>query len=146
MSCTSRSPLVETTKATNIDSGDHYLINPMPWQIEGAFTLGSNPEVEATIASLKQHCEIIRKGELKHMRGRLGHLNSTQEDAIQSLTLAIVDHILDAPVSALKAASEDNDSRAVIETVHHIFSLDERPPGMPLRRIDVFPIKPGQSL
>ena len=41
-------------------------------------------------------------------------LSSTQEIAIDSLTHGIVEQILHAPINALKAASEDNDSFAVI--------------------------------
>jgi hypothetical protein len=143
MSCTSRSTSAETTRAANMDSSNHYFINQMPLRTEGAFTPDTNPDVEATIASLKRHCEIIRKRELTHMRRRLGHLNSAQENAIESLTLAMIDHILDAPLNALKAAFDDNDSRAVIETAHQIFSLDKRPTSMPLRRGEVFTIEPG---
>lgn len=77
--------------------------------------------MEATIASLKQHFEAVRLREVKRMRGRLGSLSSTQENAIESLTHSIVDQILEIPITVLKTATDDNDSTAVIETVQRIF-------------------------
>jgi glutamyl-tRNA reductase len=83
--------------------------------------------VEATIASLKQHFEAVRQQEVKRVRGRLGQLSSTQENAIESLTHSIVDQILEAPITILMAASEDRDAQAVIKTVHRAFSLGMSP-------------------
>src|SRR5215470_4779814 len=102
---------------------DQYSVNQELWPREGALTRDSEPEVEATIASLKQLFETVRQHEVKRVRGRLGQLSSTQENAIESLTHGIIDQILHSPITALKAASEDNDSFAVIEIVHRAFSL-----------------------
>ncbi len=82
-------------------------------------------EIEATVASLKQHLEAVRQHEVKRMRGRLGQLNSAQESAIESLTHSIVDQVLETPINVLKAVSRDNDSNSVIETVRRIFRLGE---------------------
>ena len=79
--------------------------------------------IEATIALLREHFERVRQHEVNRLRGRLGELSSTQENAIDSLTHGIIDQILHAPITALKAASQDNESPAVIEIVHHVFSL-----------------------
>ena len=103
---------------------DDYPVKQGPFPPEGALTLDREPEVEATIASLKQHCEAVRQREVKRTRGRLGQLSSTQESAIESLTLGIIDQFLHAPVTILKAASEDDDSPAIIQTVHRIFNLE----------------------
>src|SRR6266481_451943 len=102
---------------------DHYSVNQQPVGPEGTVALDCEPKVEATIASLKQHFEAVREHEVKRVRGRLGQLSSTQENAIESLTHGIIDQILHAPITALKAASEDNDSFAVIEIVNRVFSL-----------------------
>ena len=104
-------------------SADHY---PLKQEPLGPFTLDNEPSVEATIASLKHHFEGVRQREVKRLRGRLGQLSSMQENAIESLTHGIIDQILRAPITVLKAASEDNDSFAVIETVHRIFSLERQ--------------------
>jgi glutamyl-tRNA reductase len=120
-----------------LHSTSQYPVNHEILRSESGFIQDAESQMEETIASLKQHFEEIRQREVKRTRGRLGELSLTQENAIESLTLAIVDHILDSPVSTLKAVSEDNDSRAVIETVHRIFSLHEPPPGIPLPRRDM---------
>ena len=101
-------------------------VNWKPLRPEGTLTLDREPEVEATIASLKHHFEAVRQREVKRTRGRLGELSSTQENAIESLTHGIIDQFLRAPITVLKAASQDNDSLAVIEAVHRIFSLEHQ--------------------
>lgn len=106
---------------------DHYQTNQEPLGSEGTFGLDSEPEMEATITSLKQHFETVRQREVKRMRGRLGALSSMQEIAIESLTHGIIDQILRAPVTVLQAVSEDSDSLTVIETVHRLFDLDQSP-------------------
>jgi glutamyl-tRNA reductase len=78
-------------------------------------------QAEETIASLKEHFEEVRQREFTRTRGRLGELNSTQEDAIELLTHSIVDQILESPITVLKAASDERDSLAVIKTVHRVF-------------------------
>ena len=100
---------------------DHYPVNQALLQPEGTLTLES--EAEAMIASLKHRFEAVRQYEVKRMRRRLGQLSSTQENAIESLTHGIIDQILHAPITALKVASEDNDSLAIIEIVNRVFSL-----------------------
>ncbi len=102
---------------------DDYPVKQEPFRPEGTLTLDREPEVEATIASLKQHFEAVRQREVKRTRGRLGELSSTQENAIESLTHGIIDQILKTPITVLEAASEDSDSLAVIETVHRVFNL-----------------------
>ena len=89
--------------------------------------LESEGEVEATIASLKQHFEAVRQHEVRRMRGRLGRLSSTQENAIESLTHGLIDQILHAPIAVLKVVSEESDSPAVFEIVNRIFSLNVDP-------------------
>ena len=103
---------------------DHYSANQQPAP-EGTLALDGEPKVEATIASLKQHFEAVRQHEVKRVHGRLGQMSSTQENAIESLSRGIIDRILEAPITVLKAASEDKDSFAVIKTVHRVFSLSE---------------------
>src|SRR5258708_11700139 len=108
---------------------DHYPMNHVPSQPEGTITLDSESELETTIASLKQHFEAVRQREVKPTRGRLGELSSTQENAIESLTHGIIDQILHAPITVLKAATEEGNSLAVIETVNRVFRLSMGPLG-----------------
>ena len=102
---------------------DDYPVNQEPLWHDGMLALACEPEVEATIASLKQHFESVRQHEVKRVRGRLGELSSTQETAIESLTHRIIDQILETPITVLKAASDDSESLAVIKAVHRVFSL-----------------------
>ena len=105
---------------------DHYSANQLPVASESQFALDREPELEATITSLKQRFEAVRRHELKRVRKRLGQLSSAQENAIESLTHSIIDQILHAPITVLKIASDDNDSLVAIETVHRIFSLERQ--------------------
>lgn len=89
----------------------------------GALTLDNEPEVEATIAWLRQQFEAVRQHEVKRMHGRLGQLSTTQVNAIESLTHCIIDQILETPIRVLKAASEDGGSFAIVKTVRRTFSL-----------------------
>lgn len=102
---------------------DDYPVKQEPFRPEGVLALDREPKVEATIASLKQHFEAVRQHEVKRVRGRLGQLSSTQENAIESLTHSIIDQILETPITVLEATSEDSDSLAVIKTVHRVFNL-----------------------
>src|SRR5882724_13188630 len=103
---------------------DHYS-KQQTLRHEGTLVLDREAKVEATIASLNQYFEAVRQHEVKRVRGRLGHLSSTQENAIESLTHGIIDQILRAPVTVLIGA-EQNDSLAMIETVHRIFDLSPK--------------------
>jgi len=82
-------------------------------------------EIEATVGSLKQQFEAFRQHEVNRMRGRLSQLNTSQQNAIESLTHGIVDQILKTPISILEAVSRDDDSTTTIETIRRIFSLGE---------------------
>lgn len=108
-------------------AADLYPVNQEPLPPEDTLTLDNEPGVEATIVSLKQHFEAVRQHEVKRLRRRMGELSSTQENAIESLTNGIIDQILLAPITALKAAAEDHESFAIIEIVNRVFSLNVDP-------------------
>jgi glutamyl-tRNA reductase len=114
-------------RASSMHSADDYPVNQGPLWHDSMLALVCEPEVEATIASLKQHFESVRQHEVKRVRGRLGELSSTQETAIESLTHRIIDQILETPITVLKAASDDSESLAVIKAVHRVFSLSLEP-------------------
>jgi glutamyl-tRNA reductase len=104
---------------------DHYSPNQHPVQPERTFLLDAELQVEATIASLKQHFEAVRQSEIKRMRGRLGELSSTQENAIDSLSRGIINHILNTPIAILRASCGNTHALVAIATVHRIFNLGE---------------------
>jgi glutamyl-tRNA reductase len=85
-------------------------MNQRPLPSEGRFALDGEPEMETTIASLKQHFETVRQREVKRVRRRLGALSSMQESAIESLTQSIIDQILRVSLSVLQAVSKGSDS------------------------------------
>jgi glutamyl-tRNA reductase len=115
--------MAESIESSTMHPADHYPMNQQLLPPEGTVTLDNDLEVEATIASLKQHFEAVRQQEVKRLRGRLGQLSSAQENGIESLTHRIIDQILEPPITVLETASEENDRLVVIETVHRIFSL-----------------------
>jgi glutamyl-tRNA reductase len=102
---------------------DHYSANQQPVRPEGA--LDREPKVEATIASLKQHFEAVRQHEVKRVRGRLGELSCTQENAIESLSRGIIDQILNTPIAVLKASYGNSHFLIAIAMVHRIFNLGQ---------------------
>lgn len=112
---------------------DHDPVKQALLDPEDALIPDGGPELEATIASLKQHFEAVRQHEVKRVRGRLGALSSTQENAIESLTHSIVEQILETPITVLKTAFEDDDSVAIIKTIQRVFSLGEE--SGPLRAV-----------
>jgi glutamyl-tRNA reductase len=114
---------VESIESYTIHPPGRCSVNQELLSSQGMLTLDRGPQVEATIASLKQHFEAVRQREVKRMHGRLGALSSAQENAIESLTHSIVARILDIPINVLETIPEKNDRIIVIKTVHRIFSL-----------------------
>jgi glutamyl-tRNA reductase len=92
---------------------------------ERNFVLDAESQVEAAIATLKQHFEEVRQREVKRTRGRLGELNCTQENAIESLSRGIIDQILNTPIAILRASCGNSHVLVAIATVHRIFNLGE---------------------
>jgi glutamyl-tRNA reductase len=80
-------------------------------------------EISATLVSLRERFEAVRRGEIKRVRGRLGHLSPDQENAIDSLTHALIEKMLQAPMAMLKNASRGNLAILVLATVRRIFNL-----------------------
>ena len=83
----------------------------------------SESEISATLVSLRERCEAVRRGEIQRVRGRLGNLSPDQENAIDSLSHAIIEKVLQAPMAMLKNASAGNQAVFVLETVRRIFNL-----------------------
>lgn len=110
-------------ESSSMQTADDYEVNQELLQPPGTLPLDNEPEMETTIACLKRQCEAVRQHEVKRIRGRLGQLSSTQDNAIESLTRSIVDQILETPIDVLKAASDDGDAPAVISIVRRAFNL-----------------------
>ena len=80
-------------------------------------------EVSGTIASLRERFEAVRRSEIHRARGRLGNLNSDQEDVVESLSRDIIEKVLQAPVSMLLNAASAHQSALIVEIVRRIFNL-----------------------
>jgi glutamyl-tRNA reductase len=80
-------------------------------------------EISATIISLRERFEAMRRGEIQRVRGRLGNLSPDQEDAIDSVSHALIERVLQAPTAMLKNASAGNQAVFVLATVRRIFNL-----------------------
>jgi glutamyl-tRNA reductase len=83
----------------------------------------SESEISTTLDSLRECLEAVRCGEIQRVRGRLGNLSPDQENAIDSLSHALIERVLQAPMAMLKNASAGNQAVSVVETVRRIFNL-----------------------
>jgi glutamyl-tRNA reductase len=80
-------------------------------------------EVSGTIALLREHLEVVRRSEIRRVRGRLNNLSSDQEDVVESLSRSIIEKVLQAPVAMLLNAAAANQSAFIVKTVRRIFNL-----------------------
>jgi len=81
-----------------------------------------------TIRHLRARGEAVRRSELERFVGRLG-LSEAQRTGVEQLTRAIVNKLLHAPVSRLRAESEREEGLAYLEAARVLFALDD--PGAP---------------
>ena len=89
--------------------------------------IGSSPvldsEVSGTIISLRDRFEVVRRNEIRRVRGRLGNLSVDQENVVESLSRGIIEKVLQAPVAMLLNAAAANQSASIVKTVRRIFNL-----------------------
>jgi glutamyl-tRNA reductase len=83
----------------------------------------SASEISETLVSLRECFENVRRGEIQRLRGRLGNLSPDQANAVDSLSQAIIENMLQAPMAMLKNISAGNKAAFVLETVRRIFDL-----------------------
>jgi glutamyl-tRNA reductase len=72
------------------------------------------------IVSLQEQLERVRAAEFDRFRGKLGPLNSQQEEAIEALTRGIVNKIAHGPIAELRSSS----NVGAVEIIRRIFRLD----------------------
>ncbi|HBZ71646.1 MAG TPA: glutamyl-tRNA reductase, partial [Deltaproteobacteria bacterium] len=77
-----------------------------------------------TIRHLRARAEAIRQGELQRALQRLS-LDETQRQGVESLTRSIVNKLLHAPVSRLRAEAEREEGLAYLEAARVLFALDD---------------------
>jgi glutamyl-tRNA reductase len=81
-------------------------------------------QASPTIVSLQQQLETIRTGEIERLRGKLGALNSQQEEAIEAITRGIVNKIAHAPITELRQQAASPNGTQMIEIIRRLFRLD----------------------
>ena len=81
-----------------------------------------------TIRHLRARGEAVRRGELERFLRR-NDLSEAQREALEALTRAIVNKLLHAPVSRLRAEAETEEGLAYLEAARVLFALDD--PGAP---------------
>ena len=81
-----------------------------------------------TIRRLRGRAEAIRSSEFERVALRLG-LGEAERRGVETLTRAIVNKVLHAPVSRLRAHAEREDGLAYLEAARVLFALDD--PGAP---------------
>ena len=91
--------------------------------IDTAGSQVSESEISATLVSLRERFETMRRDAIQRVRGRLGNLSPDQENAIDSLSHGIIEKVLQSPMAMLKNASAGNQAVFVLETVRRIFNL-----------------------
>jgi len=84
-------------------------------------------EVAPTIADLVARAEEIRVAELERGLSRLGSLSDRDRNAVNALTVAIVNKMLHQPIVQLKQRGGQHDARVYVHAVRELFGLPERP-------------------
>ncbi len=82
-----------------------------------------------TIRDLRRRIEEIRQAEVERYAGRLG-LDAAQSEAIEKLTRGIVNKIMHAPISRLRAETDREVGLARLEQIRSLFALDDLDAGL----------------
>ncbi len=82
-------------------------------------------DVVPTIVSLRNRMEAIRAQELQKTISRLGDLTPAQQEAIASMTTAMLNKILHQPMSELKRRAVDRDGHLYSAVLRRLFGLED---------------------
>ena len=83
----------------------------------------SASDISETLGSLRECFENVRRAEIQRVRGRLRNLSPDQANVVDSLSHAIIEKMLQAPMAMLRSASTGNEPAFALETVRRIFDL-----------------------
>jgi glutamyl-tRNA reductase len=83
--------------------------------------------VVPTIVALREKLETIRQRELARTFAALGPTEPQQRQAIERLTVAIVNKILHAPVTALRRHQADRSEPFYVDAARRLFRLGAEP-------------------
>lgn len=80
-----------------------------------------------TIIALKDKLDAIRRGELeKSLGAALKGLSDREKQAIEGMTLAMVNKILHSPIGFLKRRGDDEEDTTYLEALRKLFDLEEK--------------------
>ena len=82
-------------------------------------------EVPPTIISLQEQLEQIRAAELERTRRKLGALTPDQEEALDSLTRAIINKIAHGPISELRSQAGQPEGVHIVAAIRRVFHLKD---------------------
>ncbi len=94
-----------------------------------------------TIKHLRARAEAVRRKELERTLRRL-ELDDGQREGVEALTRAIVNKLLHAPLSRLRAGGEEETGLAYLEAARVLFALDDDE--VPGAEADAFPGDAGE--
>jgi len=78
-----------------------------------------------TIVELRKHSEEIRRKELDKTWKRLSHLSQEDKNAIEQMTLSIINKILHKPTVNLKEKTRTTEGQAYLKAIRDLFHLDD---------------------
>lgn len=84
-------------------------------------------DLTPTIVGLRDRFSSIVTAELERTLPRLGDLSPKDRKALERMGTSLVNKLLHAPLTSLKAGSREADGAALISTTRRLFDLDEAP-------------------
>jgi glutamyl-tRNA reductase len=81
-------------------------------------------EAVPIIVALQDHLEQLRQAEVQRMRAKLGALTPQQEEAVESLTKALMAKIAHGPITEIRRNAALEEGWQVIEEVRRMFKLE----------------------
>ncbi|HTB23442.1 MAG TPA: glutamyl-tRNA reductase [bacterium] len=80
--------------------------------------------VAPTLGRLSAHFEAVREAELARASAKLAHLSPEDRQKVEALTKAMMNKLLHAPLSRLKAQAGGEGSAALVRGAEELFGLD----------------------
>ncbi|MFQ5587652.1 MAG: glutamyl-tRNA reductase [Nitrospiria bacterium] len=77
------------------------------------------------IVALKDRAETIRQAELEKIANKLGDLTENQRQALEGLTVSIVNKLLHNPLTVLKKEVHSTNGNMILETTRKLFDLEK---------------------
>ncbi len=94
-------------------------------EVQRAMRRMASREVVPTIVALEHRLENIREMELDRYRGRLNGLSSQQREAVDALTMGILNKILHGPITELKSGAGLPEQGSLVQLVRKMFGVVE---------------------